>query len=132
MLITPQLADNYGTQLSIDNTQTNDIGFDNADNIASIRVPTLITKARYRIIGTLLIGGAVIIGITGCGQKGTLYLAGSSGPNVTSDVASEVLDSTSNPQDAAFAGIDDDDYQKTRYLEQKQVLPDISDGPNDY
>lgn len=90
--------------------------------------PVAAINTRYRTISSLVLGAAIMLGVAGCGQKGTLYLADSSGPNV----ASEVLDSTSNPQDAAFAGIDDDDYQKTRYLEQKQVLPDVSDDPNDY
>lgn len=68
--------------------------------------------------------------LAGCGQKGNLYLVDPSTQTVTS--SSEVLASTSNPQDAAFAGIDDDGYQKERYFEQKQVLPAVSDDPNDY
>ncbi|MBP2279424.1 putative small lipoprotein YifL [Psychrobacter sp. PL15] len=86
-------------------------------------------------IHALIIGSTVMFGVTGCGQKGALYLADTSSQTVamsSDNTNSEVLDSTSNPQDAAFAGIDDDDYQKSRYLEQKQVLPDASDDPNDY
>ncbi|TXD97187.1 lipoprotein [Psychrobacter frigidicola] len=93
--------------------------------------PQVITiNARYRLIGIFVLGATVMIGISGCGQKGALYLADTDSQMVTS--SSDMLDSTSNPQDAAFAGIDDDEYQKTRYLEQKQVLPDVSDDPNDY
>lgn len=124
MLITPQLANNNGTN--------NDI-VPSLDNVPVSRVsaaPVAAINNRYRIISTLLLGAAVMMGITGCGQKGALYLVDTDSQMVSS--SSDVLDSTSNPQDAAFAGIDDDDYQKTRYLEQKQVLPDISDGPNDY
>jgi hypothetical protein len=46
--------------------------------------------------------------------------------------SAEVLDSTSQPQDAAFAGVDDDEYKRTRYLEEQQVLPEPSDDANDY
>ena len=71
-----------------------------------------------------------VLTLTGCGQKGGLYLVDPATQTVTS--SSEVLASTSNPQDAAFAGIDDDEYQRTRYLEQQQVFPEVSDDPNDY
>lgn len=84
-------------------------------------------------IVALIMGSAVMIGLTGCGQKGALYLADTSSQTVTnsSDAsASEMIDSTSNPQDAAFAGSDDDDYQNTRYLEQK--LAEVSADTNDY
>ena len=82
----------------------------------------------------ILIAASVValssLGIAGCGQKGDLYLVDASSQTVTD--SSDVLDSTSNPQDAAFAGIDDSDYQKERYLEQKQVLADVTNDPNDY
>lgn len=78
----------------------------------------------------LIVSSTVLFGLSACGQKGELYLADTSSQTITS--SSEVLESTSNPQDAAFATIDDDDYQKERYLEQKQVLPGVSDDPNDY
>jgi len=71
----------------------------------------------------------VALGLSGCGQKGPLYLADTEQGLVTS---SEVLESTSQPQDAAFAGVDDDEYERTRYLEEQQVLPEPSDDPNDY
>ncbi len=75
---------------------------------------------------------ASIIVVTGCGQKGDLYLVDNSQAVVEQ---SEVLASTSQPQDAAFAGIDDDSYEKSRYLREKQVLQDaedIEDDVNDY
>lgn len=80
-------------------------------------------------IWTLMIGSAVMLGLSGCGQKGDLYLAEPSSQTVA---ASDQLDSTSHPQDAAFATIDDDNYDKSSYLEQQQVLPSASDDPNDY
>lgn len=84
----------------------------------------------YRTICTLILSGIVLVGFTGCGQKGELYLVDTSSQTVTN--SSDNLESTSNPQDAAFANIDDADYQNIRYLEQKQVLPDVTDDPNDY
>lgn len=89
-----------------------------------------ILASRSGLMGALIVSGAILFGLAGCGQKGDLYLADNDSQMVTG--SSEVLDSTSNPQDAAFAGVDDVDYQKTRYLEQKQVLPDVTDDPNDY
>jgi predicted small lipoprotein YifL len=67
--------------------------------------------------------------LSGCGQKGPLYLADTEQGLITS---AEVLDSTSQPQDAAFAGVDDDEYKRTRYLEEQQVLSEPSDDANDY
>ena len=90
----------------------------------------LCVTSRRQIVYGILIGAAMLLGLSGCGQKGELYLVESDSQTIES--SSAVLDSTSNPQDAAFAGIDDDNYEKTRYLEQKQVLPDVSDDPNDY
>ena len=89
-----------------------------------------ILASNYRMMCALLVSGAVMVGLTGCGQKGDLYLADTNSQMVTS--SSEELDSTSDPQDAAFAGIDDEEYQKTRYLEPKQVLPEAPDDPTDY
>ncbi|MGM8886293.1 LPS translocon maturation chaperone LptM [Psychrobacter sp. 1U2] len=80
---------------------------------------------KFSVIGITL----VALGLSGCGQKGPLYLADTEQGLVTS---SEVLESTSQPQDAAFAGVDDDEYERTRYLEEQQVLPEPSDDPNDY
>ena len=83
-----------------------------------------------RIIGMLLVTGTLMTALTGCGQKGDLYLADSNSQMVTG--SSESLDSTSNPQDAAFAGLDDAEYEQSRDLEQKQLLPGATDDPNDY
>lgn len=93
---------------------------------------SVVSVSRH-VIYHLILGTTVIIGsaaLMGCGQKGGLYLVDSSSQTVESNTPA--LDSTSNPQDAAFAGIDDNDYQKERYLEQKQVLPEPSNDPNDY
>lgn len=92
----------------------------------------LFVNVRRHAVWALLIGSAVITGLSGCGQKGELYLAEPSSQTVTDSTASDQLDSTSHPQDVAFATIDDDNYDKDRYLEQKQVLPAASDDPNDY
>ncbi|WP_352336500.1 lipoprotein [Psychrobacter sp. 16-MNA-CIBAN-0192] len=77
-----------------------------------------------RTIGTLLLTGAFMTALTGCGQKGDLYLVDTNSQMVTN--SSEALDSTSNPQDAAFAGLNDAEYEQA---------PDgnyVSDDPNDY
>ena len=95
-------------------------------------VVTINATINPRIVGTLLLTGAFMTALTGCGQKGDLYLADTNSQMVTN--SSEALESTSNPQDAAFAGLDDAEYEQTRYLEQ-QVSPDgnhVSDDPNDY
>lgn len=86
--------------------------------------PTFI-PSNFTAIGIAL----VALSLSGCGQKGSLYLADTDQGLVTS---SEVLESTSQPQDAAFASVDDDEYKRTRYLEEQQVLPEPSDDPNDY
>ncbi|WP_201631819.1 LPS translocon maturation chaperone LptM [Psychrobacter immobilis] len=83
-----------------------------------------------RAFYTFLIGSSVMLGVSGCGQKGDLYLVDSSSQTVQE--STDRLNSTSNPQDAAFAGVDDDNYQKERYLEQQQILPEPSTDPNDY
>lgn len=77
-----------------------------------------------------LISSFMMLGLSACGQKGDLYLVDSSSQIVKE--STDKLDSTSNPQDAAFADADDDNYQKNRYLEQQQVLPEPSIDPNDY
>jgi predicted small lipoprotein YifL len=86
--------------------------------------------ASRRAVATLVIGSVVMIGLSGCGQKGALYLADSSSQTI--EGSSSVLSSTSNPQDAAFAGIDDDTYEKNDYLDEQQILPEPSTDPNDY
>ena len=79
--------------------------------------------ASYKLIlaTTVLMGMAAL---TGCGQKGDLYLVDSSS-KVTRD-STAIVDSGNNPQDTAFANIDDnqnvDDFK----------LPEPGDDPNDY
>ncbi len=87
-------------------------------------------RTSRQAVATLFIGSVVMLGLSGCGQKGDLYLADSSSQTI--EGSASVLDSTSHPQDAAFAGIDDDNYQKNRYLEEQMVLPEPSTDPNDY
>ena len=84
----------------------------------------LSVNSQRRAITTVLIGSMVMIGLSGCGQKGDLYLADSTSQTIES--SSSVLDSTSNPQDAAFAGIDDNQASDM------MGLPEPSDDPNDY
>ena len=73
----------------------------------------------------LIMSAASLLVLSGCGQKGGLYLVDDS--NQTVQQSTETLGSTNHPQDAAFAGIDDkhqprDDWQ----------LPAPSTDPNDY
>lgn len=89
-----------------------------------------LARTNCRAIATLFIGSAIMIGLSGCGQKGALYLADANSQTI--EGSASVLGSTSHPQDAAFASIDDDNYQKTRYLEEQMVLPEPSADPNDY
>lgn len=89
------------------------------------------TSAGRRAISTLLISGVVMLGVTGCGQKGALYLENAD--SQTGQISSEMLESTSHPQDAAFAGIDDDNRQKPLDAQKNQnfELPEPSNDPND-
>ncbi|WP_288997550.1 lipoprotein [uncultured Psychrobacter sp.] len=73
----------------------------------------------------LIMSAVSLLVLSGCGQKGGLYLVDDSRQTVQQ--STETLGSTSHPQDAAFAGIDDkhqprDDWQ----------LPAPSTDPNDY
>lgn len=81
-------------------------------------------RVSRRVLSTFIMGSVVMLGISGCGQKGALYLTDASGQTVQESTA--VLASTSQPQDAAFAGIDDD--QQISDFE----LPEPSNDPNDY
>ncbi|KAA0913620.1 LPS translocon maturation chaperone LptM [Psychrobacter sp. ANT_WB68] len=78
------------------------------------------------IVATIVIGSAVL---TGCGQKGDLYLTDSSSQTVKDNAPA--LDSTSYPQDAAFAKIDDKQQNNEQNTEDFQ-LPEPSSDPNDY
>ena len=62
--------------------------------------------------------------LAGCGQKGDLYLV-DSGKAVRDSTA--ILDSGSNPQDAAFAKIDGNQQDTDNFQ-----LPEPSSDPNDY
>jgi predicted small lipoprotein YifL len=86
-------------------------------------------KNATRSLCLVLLTSVLLLSLFGCGQKGELYLVDSS--SQTLNGSAKVLDSSSNPKDVAFARIDDD-YQETRYLEQKQLLPEVSNDPNDY
>ena len=86
-------------------------------------------SAARHSIHNLMLGTSIAIASTallaGCGQKGDLYLVDSGNQAIKNSTA--ILDSGSNPQDAAFAKIDGnqqdtDDFQ----------LPEPSSDPNDY
>lgn len=77
---------------------------------------------------TFLFGTSIAIGsivLTGCGQKGDLYLVDTSSKAVQG--SSAILDSGSNPQDTAFAKIDSDQKNTENFQ-----LPEPSNDPNDY
>lgn len=98
----------------------------NAAKPASNNLP----KNATRSLCLVLLTSVLLLSLSGCGQKGELYLVDSSSQKLSG--STKVLDSSSNPQDAVFAGINDGDYQQTRHLEQKQLLPEVSNDPNDY
>ena len=86
------------------------------------------SPARHSIYNVIL-GTSIAIAsaalLVGCGQKGDLYLVDSGNQAIKNSTA--ILDSGSNPQDAAFAKIDGnqqdtDDFQ----------LPEPNSDPNDY
>lgn len=110
-------------------SQSSTITTANPSTAAAINSATL---PRYAVIiaSMLILAMLVMLGLTGCGQKGELYLVDASSQTVTT--SSEALDSTSNPQDAAFANLGDEESQRTHDLEQQQMLSDINDDPNDY
>ena len=89
------------------------------------------SSARHSI-HNLMLGTSIAIASTallaGCGQKGDLYLV-DSGKVVRDSTA--ILDSGSNPQDAAFANIDDNQQNNEQNTENFQ-LPEPSSDPNDY
>ena len=88
------------------------------------------SKLDFSLKTTKAIGALfLVLSLTGCGQKGDLYLVK---PDSGLLESADQIASTSNPQDAAFAKVDDNDYDQSRYLQQKQVLPDNNDDPNDY
>ena len=95
-------------------------------NFNSANLSVDVKPAVYQVtIATLVIGATAL---AGCGQKGDLYLTESSSQTVKDNTA--VLESTSHPQDAAFAKIDDNrnNQQNTDNFQ----LPEPSTDPNDY
>lgn len=77
------------------------------------------------MLGTFI---AIAALLTGCGQKGDLYLV-NSGKAVRDSTA--ILDSGSNPQDAAFAKIDGNQQNNEQDIDDFQ-LPEPSSDSNDY
>ena len=73
-----------------------------------------------------IVSAVSLLALSGCGQKGGLYLVDDS--NQTVQQSTETLGSTNHPQDAAFAGIDDDKHQPRDDWQ----LPAPSTDPNDY
>lgn len=84
-----------------------------------------------RPLSHLIFAASAMIGsaaLMGCGQKGDLYLV-EPGSQTVKDSTS-ILDSSSQPQDAAFAKIDDD--QDNIADSEDFQLPEPSSDPNDY
>ena len=94
--------------------------------LSTSKYTAILASTSRRTMLSLLVGSVVVMGLTGCGQKGDLYLSESSSQTI--DSAESVLDSTSHPQDAAFADIGAEDYQSPSSVD----LPEPSDDPNDY
>ena len=95
-------------------------------NFNSANLSVDVKPAVYQVtIATLVIGATAL---AGCGQKGDLYLAESSSQTVKDNTA--VLESTSHPQDAAFAKLNDNanNAQNAKDFQ----LPAPSTDPNDY
>ena len=84
---------------------------------------------RHNLYSGILVAAVAMISLVGCGQKGDLYLV-DSGSKVVQGSA-DILESGSNPQDAAFAKIDGD-YQNNEQDTEGFQLPEPSSDPNDY
>ena len=82
----------------------------------------------YNLILSTSIAVASAALLAGCGQKGDLYLVDSGNQAIKNSTA--ILDSGSNPQDAAFAKIDDN--QNNEQNADSFQLPEPSTDPNDY
>ena len=82
--------------------------------------------ATYKLIAATLVIGSTVL--TGCGQKGDVSLSDSSSQTVTGHAPA--LDSSSHPQDAAFAKIDEN--QNNEQNADSFQLPEPSTDPNDY
>ena len=99
----------------------------NSANLSVNVKPSAIYKL---IVATLVIGSAAL---AGCGQKGDLYLTESSSQTVKDNRPE--LESTSHPQDAAFAKLDDNHQNNHKNQAQDAEgfqLPEPSSDPNDY
>ena len=95
-------------------------------NFNSANLSVDVKPAVYQVtIATLVIGATAL---AGCGQKGDLYLVESSTQTVETN--NPVLDSSSHPQDAAFAKLNDN-ANNAQNAEGFQ-LPAPSTDPNDY
>ena len=95
-------------------------------NFNSANLSVDVKPAIYQLtIATLVIGATAL---AGCRQKGDLYLTESSSQTVKDNTA--VLGSTSHPQDAAFAKLNDN-ANHAQNAEGFQ-LPAPSTDPNDY
>ena len=68
--------------------------------------------------------------LTACGQKNDLYLVDRATQTVMTSPAA--LESSSNPQDVAFASLDGAEDQREGDTEQQPIFPAVSDDPNDY
>ena len=87
----------------------------------------------YNLIRSTSITIASAVLLVGCGQKGDLYLVDSGNQAIKNSTA--ILDSGSNPQDAAFAKIDgsqDNGAQNNQQNTEGFQLPKPSTDPNDY
>ncbi|MGP5178496.1 MULTISPECIES: LPS translocon maturation chaperone LptM [Psychrobacter] len=75
----------------------------------------------HRVISTFIISGVVMMGLTGCGQKGNLYLTDASNQMVQGATDSAgILGSSRSTQDDSHQGMDE------------FKLPEPSEDPNDY
>ena len=96
-------------------------------NFNSANLSVDVKPAVYQVtIATLVIGATAL---AGCGQKGDLYLVDSGSQAIKNSTA--ILDSGSNPQDAAFANIDGSQQNNEQDTDDFQ-LPEPSNDPNDY
>lgn len=75
----------------------------------------------HRVISTFIISGVVMMGLTGCGQKGNLYLTDATSQTVQGATDSAgILGSRRSTQDDSHQGMDE------------FKLPEPSEDPNDY
>lgn len=96
----------------------------------------LSSLTKRSVTSLFIVASLTVLGISGCGQKGALYLADTSDADSSTQMVTAqtdaVLASGSQPQDTAFANLDDMNDDRARNLEQNQILPAVSDDPNNY